>query len=417
MKRRLRILHLLTNAFDPPWNWDDDPVSRLTWPATSIFRHTDRSRFELVIGTLRPPPPEAGQIPGLRLHALPINGPGGFPKAILRLSRWLREQCIDVVQTHLFEAGVVGLSAARLAGTPVAIATGHHLHEFAVNASPGPGFWLDLLCTSRFAHHVIVPCQQMREIVARTYSMPAERIAVVPHGLDPRRLWQQPVSRDAIRSELGLEGRTVVGSIGRLFWIKQYAHLIRAFAAAARTRPELFLLMVGDGEQREELLALARQLGIADRVRMVGWRGDVIRLLAAMDLFAHPSLTESFGLVLIEAMAAGKPSLSTRVGIAPEVISDDTGLLVPPNDLEAFQGGLERMLARRDRWEVMGRNAQRIARQFDAPRMVAAYETLAEQWYAASRGGSIATTVEPDPGVASPFGLGPRGGQASVLVD
>jgi glycosyltransferase involved in cell wall biosynthesis len=382
MKRRLRLLHLLTNAFDPPWNWDDDPVSRLIWPASAIFRHSDRSRFELVIGTLRPPPPEAFEIPGLRLHTDPITGPRGYPGAILRLARWLREQSIDIIQTHLFDAGVVGLLAARLAGTPVAIATGHHSHEFAVSP-PGPSFWLDALCTSRLAHHVIVPSPLMRQIVADTYRMPLERIAVVTHGLDPRRLAPSPGAREAVRAELGLEGRVVVGAIGRLFWIKQYRNLVHAFATAARTRPELSLLILGDGEERAELLELAGRLGVGGRVQLLGVRGDVTRLLSAMDVFAHPALTESFGLVLIEAMAAGKPILSTRVGIAPEVITDETGILVPPQDAAAFTEGLERLLVRRDRWEAMGRSAQRIASQFQASRMVADYEALAAQWFAA----------------------------------
>jgi glycosyltransferase involved in cell wall biosynthesis len=109
-----------------------------------------------------------------------------------------------------------------------------------------------------------------------------------------------------------------------------------------------------------------------------------------MDLFVHPALTESFGLVLIEAMAAGKPLLSTRVGIAPEVVTEETGLLVPPQDAQALSEGLERLLSIRDRWEAMGRNAQRIAARFQAPSMVAGYEALAEQWHAASRGGSVA---------------------------
>jgi glycosyltransferase involved in cell wall biosynthesis len=384
VKRRLRILHLLTNAFDPSWNWDDDPVSRLIWPASAIVRHTDRRRFELVIGTLRPPPAEAAGIPGLRLHALPITGPRGYPGAILQLARWLREQSIDVVQTHLFDATVVGLFAARLAGTLVTIATGHHSHEFAVSPR-GLSFWLDSLCTARLAGHVIVPSPFMRETVADTYQMPRERIAVVRHGLDQRRLAASPDGRQRIRAELGLDGRLVVGAIGRLFWIKQYPHLLRAFAAAAQTRPKLALLIVGEGEQRAQLLGLARQLGVADRVTLLGLRGDVTSLLSAMDLFVHPALTESFGLVLIEAMAAGKPILSTAVGIAPEVVTEETGVLVSPSDPEALTRGLERLLSMRDQWEAMGRYAQHLAHQFTAVKMVAAYEAHAEEWLAASR--------------------------------
>jgi glycosyltransferase involved in cell wall biosynthesis len=386
-RSKLRVLHLLTNAFDPEWNWDGDPVSRVTWPVSAILRHTDAARFEVFIGTLTPPPENAGDIPGLRLHVIPARGRRAYPAAIVALARWLKARRIDVVQTHLYDANVVGLLAARLARTPVTIATGHHSHEFAVRPR-GLAYWVDALCVSRLAGHAIVPSRFMRDTVAALYGMPAERIAVVTHGLDARRLATSPGARDRIRRELGLEGRVVLGGIGRLFWIKQYANLLRSFAAATTARPETTLLLIGDGPQREALQALARQLGVEERVMFLGLRGDVMEVLAAMDLFVHPALTESFGLVIVEAMAAAKPVLSTAVGIAPDVIADgETGMLVPPRDPDALTRGLDAMLAARGRWDAMGRRAQEVAREFTAPRMVAAYEALYLDWYAASGAG------------------------------
>jgi glycosyltransferase involved in cell wall biosynthesis len=380
MTRRPRILHLFSNAFDPPWNWDDDPISRLTWPASALVRHTNRRRVELLIGTLRPPPPEAAGIPGLRLHTLPIAGRQDYPRAIVSLARWLRREGIDVVQTHLFDATVVGQIAARLAGTPLTVTTGHHSHEFAVFPR-GLTYWLDALCSGRLAHRALVPSHFMREEMARILNMPPERIAVVPHGLDERRLMATGDGALA-RRELGLEDRLVVGAIGRLHQIKQYESLIRAFSAVAGRWPETSLLIVGEGVERPHLESIVRALGLADRVRMPGLRGDVPALLAAMDLFVHPALTESFGLVLIEAMAAGKPVLATAVGIAPNVIGPEIGLLVPPGDGPALTEALERMLALRASWPSMGATAQQLARQFQAARMVAAYEEHQLRWLA-----------------------------------
>jgi glycosyltransferase involved in cell wall biosynthesis len=352
---------------------------------SSLVKHTDRKRFELVIGTMRPPPSEAGSIPGLRLHALPIEGRKDYPRAIVALARWLRENCIDVVQTHLFDATVVGLSAARLARTPLTIVTGHHSHEFAVSP-PSVSFFLDALCTSRLADRVIVPSAFMREAMLSVFPIPPEHIAVVPHGLDERRLISPAGARVQLRRALGIEDRVVVGAIGRLYWIKQYENLVRSFAAVAHARPELVLLIVGEGEQRAQLQALARELTVEDRIMWLGPRGDVPGLLAAMDIFVHPALTESFGLVLVEAMAAGKPLLSTAVGVAPQIVIDgETGLLVPARDPQALTRGLERLLGMRERWPAMGENAQRVAREFTAPKMVAAYEGLTSEWCSTSR--------------------------------
>ena len=385
MTRPITVLHLFPGAFDPKWNWDGDPVSRLMWPASAIVRHADRTRFDVFIGALTPPPDGVGDVPGLRLHAMAAAGRRRYPLAIVALARWLKAQRIDVVQTHLFDANVVGLLAARLARTPVTIATGHHSHEFAVRPR-GLAYAIDALCTSRLAGHVIAPSRFMRDTLVSLYGMPSERIAVIPHGLDARRLTASPGARDRIRRELGMEGRVVLGAIGRLFWIKQYATLLRSFAVATRGCPEATLLLVGDGEDRGSLLALARTLGIEDRVRLLGLRGDVTEVLAAIDLFVHPALIESFGLVIIEAMAAGKPVLSTAVGVAPDVVAEDeTGMLVPPRDPDALTHGLEKMLAIRERWEEMGRRAQRVAREFTAPKMVAAYEAHYLDWYAAAR--------------------------------
>ena len=389
MDRRLRVFHLLTNAFDPEWNWDPDPLSRVTWPISAILRHGDVTRFEVFVGTLSAPPERAGEIPGLRLYARPMRGHGDAPAAVLALARWLRAHRIDVVQTHLFVANVVGLLAARLARTPVTVATGHHSHEFAVRPR-GPAYWIDAVCMARLARHVIAPSRFMRDTLVRLYGMPSARIAVVPHGLDARRLrTSSPGARQRVRRELGIEERLVVGAIGRLFWIKQYGTLLTSFAAATRDRPEAMLLLVGDGQERETLLALARRLGIDDRVRLLGLRGDVTDLLAAMDLFVHPALTESFGLVIIEAMAAGKPVLSTAVGIAPDVVvPGETGMTVPPGDPDALTRGLEQMLAMRERWHAMGERARCRAREFAAPEMVAAYEAHYLEWCAARRRGA-----------------------------
>jgi glycosyltransferase involved in cell wall biosynthesis len=383
--RRLRVLHLITSAFEAPWTWKaGDPVSRLMWPLGAIFRHTDRDRFDLFIGSMVPPTAEVGRIPGLQLRCVPSARRSTHVLAAIKLAHWLKANRIDVVQTHLFDAGIVGLLAARLAGTPVAVATGHHSHEFAVTP-PSFSSVVDGICTAGLATHVIVPSRFMRQTLLDLYRMPEARVVSIPHGLDPERLTAAPGAGARIRQELGLQGKIVLGAAGRLYWIKRYDILLRAFADAARHMPEAVLLIAGTGGDRESLEGLARELGVADRVRFLGLRADIIDILAAIDLFVHPALTESFGLVLIEAMAAGKPALTTSVGIAPEVLADgEAGTMVAPGDQAAFSAALGRLLANRARWPAMGKRAREIAQTFTAPTMVAAYEAHYAQWVAAA---------------------------------
>jgi glycosyltransferase involved in cell wall biosynthesis len=296
------------------------------------------------------------------------------------VTRWLEAERIDVVQAHLFDASVVGLAAARLAKRPVAVATGHHSHEFPV-LPPGPAHAVDRFTHAHLAEHMIVPSRFMRDTVAATYGLPRERIAVVHHGLDPDRLTSSPLARERVRAELGLGDRIVLGAIGRLSWIKQQTALVEAFAAVAAAEPRAVLVIVGTGPARAEVEQLVRARSLEGRVIVTGGRLDVPDVLSAIDLFVHAALTESFGLVLLEAAAAGKPLLSTAVGIAPDLISDgENGLLVPPGDGAALTRALQRLLALRERWPLMGAAARLRSLPFTAPAMVAAYEECYRRW-------------------------------------
>jgi glycosyltransferase involved in cell wall biosynthesis len=132
-------------------------------------------------------------------------------------------------------------------------------------------------------------------------------VRVIPCGIDYTAFHSMPDKQGA-RSELGIaEGARVVGHIGRLHPSKNHPFLLDAFANAARVDPKLHLLLVGDGESRRELEMRAEELGLRRRVTFVGVRSDIPRMLAAMDVFAFPSIYEGFGLVLVEAQAAGLP--------------------------------------------------------------------------------------------------------------
>jgi glycosyltransferase involved in cell wall biosynthesis len=372
--RRRRVLHLFTDAFVLPWSIDHaDPLSALTWPGTSVARYADHDRFEVIVGSLRPPQMDISGIRSVRVEVFPWNGRTADPLLLARLASWLRREQIDIVHTHLFHASLYGLAAARLAGTRVAVTTSHHSHELPISGGRA-AYHLDALAL-RLADRVFAPCRVMRDILLYGYGLAPERTPIVLHGLDDGRFESTKDGRARVRAELNLEGRIILGALGRLYPLKQYSLLIEAFARVAGNVPESTLVIAGFGNERDSLLQQARELGIGDRVRLIGGRADVPDLMAAFDLFVHSARSESFGLVLIEAMAAGKPVVSTDVGIAPDLLGDQqAGRLVPVGDAGAYAAALATMLERRTDWPTMGREAQRRARTFTARRMVAEYE-------------------------------------------
>jgi glycosyltransferase involved in cell wall biosynthesis len=349
--------------------------------------HHDRDRFEFSLTTLAP----AGDLNrafvarGVPAFSLDCRGRADYPRAIASFAAHLRRQRIDILQVHLFEASLVGLLAARLAGTPLAIFTGHHSAETVLSGNP-LSLAADKICSRWLSHFVIVHCQQMKETLVRAQGVPPARIAVIPLGFELDRWRASDQGRQRVRRDLGLEGRAVIGAVGRLQWIKDYPRLFRALQPLFEAHPQAVLLVLGDGPEGEPLRRLASELGLTDRIVFAGKRPDMADCLAAMDLFVHASLTESFCQVLVEAQLIGLPVVTTPVGIAPELVEDGiNGFVVPTADTEGLRQGLVRALAARDRWAAMGAEGRRRCDRFSIVTTVAAHEAQYLNWLAARR--------------------------------
>lgn len=171
----------------------------------------------------------------------------------------------------------------------------------------------------------------------------------------------------AIRAALELPpGAPVIGIVGRFDVGKGHLDTLKAFAQCLPKHPEAYLLMVGGGPLEADLRSEATKLGVAGRVRFTGWRSDVPALLNAMDVFAHPSRREPFGLAVAEASAAGLPVVAYADGAIGEIVLDrETGLLVPFGDIPQLAIALDWALARPDEARKMGmRGRERIQRCF-----------------------------------------------------
>jgi glycosyltransferase involved in cell wall biosynthesis len=214
-----------------------------------------------------------------------------------------------------------------------------------------------------------------------TCHVSAERIRLIPNGVDLDRFIPAP-GRDAVRAELGLApDDEVVGCIGNLRREKNQRLAIEAAALLHRQRPRLRLIMCGDGDRRTDLQQLAGARGISDHVLFLGYRFDVPRILAALDIFCLPSLYEGMPVSVLEAWAAGKPVVATDViGIRDLIAHNINGMLVPPGQPQAMAeaiGGLLTDSVRMQHMAAAGRDL--VTRQYSLKAMVAQYAAVYEQ--------------------------------------
>jgi len=353
---------------------------------TTLFEAGGYPRERLAVGCVGPAGPLQREMArlGVATFALGATARDRYPLTVVRLARLLRRHRAEIVQTHLVDGCLVGLSAARLARTPVTVMTAHHSHELPFH---GPRLrWSERLCGGPLSDRVIAPSLQVVRTLERWANVPAAKIEVVHHGFDLESIARGARRRDEIRARLGLGDRIVIGSVGRLYRLKNQAALVDAFAAVAAQDPRLLLLIAGRGDP-EPLRARAAAAGVGRQITFAGPVDDVPGLLAACDAFAHPALAESFGMTIVEAMAAGLPLLVTPVGIAPELIEQGvTGILCEDASARALERGLRALLGMRARWPELGAGAATAVAGFTATAMADRYGQLYRRWLQRSLG-------------------------------
>ena len=331
------------------------------------IRQSDASVFEHIVVTLDARGGLHEEMESIGIRALSVGRSSRLqsPIALWRLFRLFRREGVDIVQTHLFDSSLIGLTAACLARVPLKIFTGHHSHEVPLYRRPLLTF-VDSLSGRFLSDKTIAPSANMKRIFIEEHHIPGEKVEVLHHGFQIDGLRGASADGAAVRQELGIEGKVVLGAVGRLFWVKNYRNLIGAFARLASVRDDVVLLIAGEGGERETLEDLIAELAMQDRVRLLGRRSDIESVMASFDVFVHPALAESFGMVFVEAMAAGKPVLSTRVGIAEDVVRDgENGLLIPAMTEESIFQGLRDILGSEEKWSAMGAVNLEMSKMFD----------------------------------------------------
>jgi glycosyltransferase involved in cell wall biosynthesis len=296
---------------------------------------------------------------GFRAHVLPVAGALDVGASVA-LARLLRREGVDIVHTHGHLAvNVVGRVAGRLAGAAVV----SHMHiENAFRAGRGRRLQVALdNATARLCFAIVAVSDTTRsELVRQGY--PAERLVTVHNGVEPA------VEVEPVRLA---EGPTVV-EVARLARVKGQQTLLEAIVDVGASAILVGRDLEQGGAYEAELRARAERLGVDGRVVFAGYRDDVSALLAGCDVFCLPSRSEGLPLVVLEAMAHGKPVVATAVGGTPELVRDgETGLLVPPGDASALAAALRSLIADPERAARMGAaGRRRVLDEFGAAAMV-----------------------------------------------
>jgi len=229
--------------------------------------------------------------------------------------------------------------------------------------------------------HIIIPSESMREILVRDYGL-HERYSVIPTGTDLEPFLN--ADGKALRAEKGWQNETVLISVGRLAPEKNWDTLIRAFAKACEKQSNIRLVLIGDGAAKQSLEALSSELDIADRVTFTGALPfeDIPRYLKAADVFTFASVTETQGLVTIEAMAAGLPVVAVEGPGTSDIVEHGKQGFLVKNDPDALAKGINKLLSDSQRIQRFSKNALKKAKTFDVnelgKQMLSVYEQAIE---------------------------------------
>lgn len=340
----IRVLHVVT---DLSTGGTQTAILRL-------LRGIDRRRFEPRVCCLFNGDTAIAR--ALRDEGIEVTDLGMTSKtridALWRLYRIIDAWRPVIVHAWLFHAAVASRLAGRMAGTPIIISSRRDLSLEGSLREP-----INRL-TAGLDDRTIAVSEEVRRVeIAASGSRP-EKVVTIYNGIEIEGFREGNVeSARELRRELGLgDDARIVGSVARLHPKKGFDYLLRAAPAVFERAPRAVLVIAGDGPSREPLEALARDLGVSDRVILLGDRANVAALLAGFDVFVLPSLYEGIPNAVLEAMAAALPVVGTASGGTIEVIADGvTGRLVPPADAPALARALIELLENPDRARAMGR--------------------------------------------------------------
>ena len=322
---------------------------------------------------------------GARLVKVNSLGPSLSPiadvRALRELVRIVRAHRPHIVHTHTAKAGLLGrLAAGAIRPRPVVVHTYHgHVLEGYFGPLKTALFRRLERRMARMSDCLLGVSQATVDDLVRLGVAPPGRFRVLPLGLELDSVANpEPGQRERFRSSVGVSGSAlVITYVGRLVPIKRLDVALKAVAQARGRGIDCCLVVVGDGQCRGRLTALARSLGMEKSAIFTGYRSDIAEIVAGTDIAILTSDNEGTPVWLIEAAAAGRPAVAPAVGGVPEVVLGETGLLVPRGDVAALSDSIEVLARNPEMRTAMGEWAARHVRgRFAADRLLADVDAL-----------------------------------------
>jgi len=352
--KKIKIIHLITGL-------NFGGAERLL---LDLARGLDSEHFEVKVATVVAGGPleEEFRAAGVPVRIFKKKSRIGFG-VIWKIRKYLRVEAPDIVHTHLFGGDTWGRFAAILARVPVIISTEHN-----TNLDEGWAKRKVKKFLSFFTKKIIAISEAVQNYSIVRDRISAKKIVVIRNGINLEKFSSLP--------EKKFGDPPVIGVVGRLEEQKGHKYLFEALNLI-KTIPWI-LWVVGDGSLKNDLEHLAKDLNLRERIIFLGARRNVPEILSKIDIVVMPSLWEGLGIAVLEAAAAGKPIVASRVGGIPEIISDgETGILVEPGNVKSLADGLEHVLLGKIDAKDMGARARKMVEEkFSVEKMIQEYEEL-----------------------------------------
>jgi glycosyltransferase involved in cell wall biosynthesis len=281
---------------------------------------------------------------GLSVRMLHCQGRADW-RAVRQIEDCIQDDGIELLHTHGYKADLYGYVAARRSGKPI-VATCHNW----VGGTAALGIYnhLDRMALKRF-HGLAAVSDSVAQRLLNS-GVAATKIRTIANGIDV-----EPFERALPSPALNFDGNKVIGMVARLDLQKGFECLLRAAHQLCGIFPALKVVIAGEGPDRQAIENMIQRFGLQSSVILAGHHSDMPGIYAAIDIFVLPSLNEGLPMTILEAMAASKPVIATRVGAIPSVIKEgETGLLVDPGDADGLRDALARLLSDSDLCQRLG---------------------------------------------------------------
>lgn len=277
---------------------------------------------------------------------------------IIRFKKIAKEFQPDILVTYLIHADIFGRILGRIFGIKKIICS---VRAKLIQPKYLPLLFLDAI-TSPLVTHYHFNSQAVADMYHKFFFLPKRKITVIPNGLELEK-YNIQIDIQKKKQELGLPlDKKIIGCVAKLRKQKGHQYLISAFAEVLKNNKNVFLLLVGDGDERKSIEKQTHDLGITEDVLLIGNRDDIPELLQIIDIFVLPTLFEGMSNALMEAMAAGKPIIATDIPENKELINDNvSGILVPTKNPAAIAKNIQELITDKLQAQNIVTNAKREA--------------------------------------------------------